>query len=327
MRNQASRERQSVFGIEDCAGLGKIPAALSQGRHEAGLRAGIAVSRPLVADKKIEAVPSDEVRNSQRTAERRHTLQVVGGRLGRILPGEGKRACIQEGVVQNHADTGVVRRPAGPAVVAECLGLREWRGCAVVHASVDGEDIGGAATQVAGNDATGFVFRLRGVAGGIQIRTLKTGLRASRLRLLSLGFGLLPRLTGWESGDRWRDGLLGDRWRRGRCCSFDFIERQQFHIPFGAGHVRRDCHFLFHRKKTQHLDLNRPGPIRQARERVGALLIGDGQEFLIALSRRYGCAGKGQAAEFNLAMVLGRREPEHRQPAGGAAAEIALPCH
>ena len=51
-------------------GLREVAAALRRGRHQAGLRAGVAIARALVADEEVSVIGAEQVRDGQRSAER-----------------------------------------------------------------------------------------------------------------------------------------------------------------------------------------------------------------------------------------------------------------
>ncbi len=67
--NSIAGEWQSSGGIENLRrGLGEIPATLGGIGHQTGLRSGVAVSRPLIADEDVGTVLK-KVRNAQRATE------------------------------------------------------------------------------------------------------------------------------------------------------------------------------------------------------------------------------------------------------------------
>ena len=70
----------------------------------------------------------------------------------------------------------------------------------------------------------------------------------------------------------------------------------------------RDGHFLAERREAKHLDLDRPRAVGKIGHLVDALLIGAGDELLVALPRGDRCTRNGQAAEGHLSVVLRRRQ-------------------
>src|SRR5262249_33876529 len=155
---------------------------------------------------------------------------------------------------------GVIQRPAASAVVTERLGLREWRKGPVVHAAVDGKNLGGAPTEIAG------------ASGG---RRATGRSRRSPVPGCALKHGGWGACASRRSADGWTYDLLrGRRSRhRGSGDSLDLVEGEQFQIPFRA---ERGCYFLFDRGKAKHLDLHRPDAVRQVGKGVGALQVADG---------------------------------------------------
>src|SRR5262245_9954193 len=84
-RNTTAGEGLPRGGIEDlCCPLRKVSVALRRCGHPARLGADIAILRPLVVEGQIGAI-AEQVRNSQRAAERGHALKATVVWLGRLL--------------------------------------------------------------------------------------------------------------------------------------------------------------------------------------------------------------------------------------------------
>ena len=99
---------------------------------------------------------------------------------------------------------------------------------------------------------------------------------------------------------------------------FDLIKRQQLQFPFSRRRIRPDHHFLLDAREAGHLDFNRPFSIRQVGKRIEALLVGDGDKLLAALSGCYRRSGNRQAAESDLPVVFGEaryttKTPRHQE--------------
>ena len=318
-RNHVARQRHS--------GRREISSAFGRRRHQAGLRGGVAVADPLVADVDVRAGAGErqQVRNHQRTAQGRRALEVVIRRLRNLLAGQGKRAGIQARIAGRGAERDVVARAGAFARVAERRRLTEGRNRGVVHAAVEQQGIGSVLLG-------GFAFAESCRVGrGFQVGALETGLRAlRRRRAVSLSVSLNVarggalwrfRFRRWSSlgGLDLRRGLLrngqpgtaGDRAcytrvapgsrRRG----LDFIHRQEFQLPLRTGGIRRDGDVLFDVREAEHLHANLPDTIGQIGKGIGALLIGHGHHLLVALRGRHGSAWDRQPAEFHLPVVFG----------------------
>src|SRR5579863_9900473 len=74
-------------------------------------------------------------------------LQMVVRGLGRVLTGQGKRASIQRGVIDDESQGSGIKRLAAP-VVSECLTNGERRAGAIVRGAVDEEAVGGALVEI-----------------------------------------------------------------------------------------------------------------------------------------------------------------------------------
>ena len=116
----------------------------------------------------------------------------------------------------------------------------------------------------------------------------------------------------------------------GRNCrrdlGLDLVEWQHLQFPFRGRRVRRNRHILFDRRKARHLDFNCPRSICQLRKRIEALSIGDGAQFLAALSGRYHCSRNRQAAEGDLSLVFrgGCQVGDTQPPHGAEKTETAF---
>src|ERR1022692_4468312 len=249
-------------------------------------------------------------------------------------------------------DRGLIGRAEAPAIIAECRRLREWRSGSIVLAAVDQETIG-SSLRVPGCGGSGWGIGrgLRGIGRRIDTGPLETVLgaggrsrRASGLPFLGRGRLLAAdRLRGLRNARRRRSrlaggGLAGSIGGRGGSCSrgrgggsrrlgsrggrLNLIERQQLQLPLRGGRIGRYTHVLLVRGKAEHLNLHRPDSLRQVGKGIGALLVGDGHEFLVALARRYGSARDGQAAELNLSVMFRGGQAEYRQTGQDTVPEI-----
>src|SRR5262249_5310547 len=72
----------------------------------------------------------------------------------------------------------------------------------------------------------------------------------------------------------------------------------------------RRIYFLFDRRETEHLDLNREWPVVQFRKRISALLIGNDDVLLFTLCCRHRRAGNGNSAKDDLTVVLGQQQED-----------------
>ena len=278
--NQVAGKGQSGSRIKDLDGLTlgiqgirEVPGTLCGIRYQGGLRGGVAISRPLVAHKKV-GTSAPYMRNSERASQRGHSGDPVVTGLRCVLPAQGKGPGIQGGIVENDADAPGVESFGPVAISPKRLKLRERRGRSVVYASVDEEAIGGLLIEL----VIGYPGRC--------------GRFVFRFRCLVLGRG-------------WRDMLLPGAGRRGRFdLSLDLVERQHAQFPFSCTAIS-GRHLLLDGRKALHFDFNRPGSVRQIREREQTLLIGDRNEFLVALCRDYRCAGHRKPPERHLPVVFG----------------------
>ena len=73
-------------------------------------------------------------------------------------------------------------------------------------------------------------------------------------------------------------------------------ERFQFQHPVESGSFVFDRHFTPGRSEPEYVDLHRPGAGGQIAERVLARVVRGGDELLLALRGRDGCAGDGESA-------------------------------
>ena len=352
-RNRVAGKRRAVGRVgqlhrfaQQVQGLREIADALQRRRHQAGLRAGVAVARPLVGHEKVPAVGAEQVRDGQRTAERPAEAQMVVGLPGGVLARDREAARVQQGVVHYRAQVAAIRRARAFAEVADGPLLH-----AVAHAAVHQQGIARAGAGFV--DARGSRIRRRRVRtrsvqiGALKIR-LPIGRRSCRGRRCRLGS--LLRRHRWSlrrlrcrsrcrarrrcrgrcrAHRRRRRCSRGHRRRRRRCC-LDLIQRQQLQFPLWTRRGWRDRHFILQRGETQHLHLQRPHPVRQVREFIDALRIGDRHQLLVALRSCHRRARHPQAREFHYAVVLRSRQHRVRHNSDhqvNEGIEDMIPCH
>ena len=231
------------------------------------------VAGPLIGDEEVRTM-RQQVRDFERSAKCESGGDAVVDRLGCGESGKRILARVEDGVVENYGESAVVETFGVVAVVSESLVERKLLSGRVVHTAIHEEAVRALLIAVFGRF---WHFR------------------RSLLGFIVFGF-LGNRLQGRRSSGYGR--------RRLREC-FELIGREELQFKFGCGHCWSNGHVGGDWLKALQPDFDFPLAIGKIGEVEDATFVGCDAEGFCTLGSGDGYAGNGQAAECDLAVVLG----------------------